>query len=286
MRGRSGFDLPLFFGLLAFSALLQGCIAHSFMSRGAVADSIADEAGWRGSDIETAEFRLRHYAPAARRPRDRIVVYIEGDGLPWKDRASPSSDPTPRDPIALRMAVSHGARDAVYLARPCQYTLALDKTRCDRRYWTNARYAPAVIDAFAQALDQVKSRYRAREFVLVGYSGGGVVAALLAARRSDVSALVTVAANLDTDHWTRHHRVTPLFNSLNPADHGKQLMSLPQIHFVGEDDAVVPGHVVQSYARKVDGSLLRTIRLVDGVDHTCCWADIWPTLLRDAIPRG
>jgi hypothetical protein len=29
---------------------------------------------------------------------DKVVVYIEGDGLSWIDRFTPSSDPTPKNP--------------------------------------------------------------------------------------------------------------------------------------------------------------------------------------------
>ena len=31
-----------------------------------------------------------------------VIVYIEGDGLSWIDRFTPSSDPTPKNPLAFK----------------------------------------------------------------------------------------------------------------------------------------------------------------------------------------
>jgi hypothetical protein len=72
-------------------------------------------------------------------------------------------------------------------------------------------YGPvlSVISASNQAVDALKQRYGAQEIVLVGYSGGGAVAALVAARRTDVVRLVTVAGNLDHLAWTHLHSVPP-----------------------------------------------------------------------------
>ena len=38
-------------------------------------------------------------------PGEDLVVYLEGDGLAFLDRATPSPDPTPVTPLALRLAV-------------------------------------------------------------------------------------------------------------------------------------------------------------------------------------
>jgi hypothetical protein len=45
--------------------------------------------------------------------------YQSGDGLAWLSSDVPSSDPTPLDPLALRLALAKPARNAAYLARPC-----------------------------------------------------------------------------------------------------------------------------------------------------------------------
>lgn len=281
MRGRSEHGLPLLLCLIGAGLLLQGCLATA---RPQIAASIARDADWQPLNIDTDSFLLRAYLPNNRAPHNRVIIYFEGDGLSWNDHVNPSADPTPGDPIALRMAVAHGARGAAYIARPCQYTLPADLKRCHPAFWTNARYAEPVLSAMSQAVDHIKSIYAADSLVFVGYSGGGVIAALLSARRNDVSLLATVAANLDTAFWTRHHKVAPLEGSLNPADFPMKLKRLRQIHIVGTNDVVVPPSVVRSYAMKVKGTLLQTVRYVDDADHTCCWADLWPALARDIIP--
>ena len=89
-------------------------------------------------------------------------------------------------------------------------------------------------------------RAQARQLRLVGYSGGGTLAALLAARRADVCQLITVASNLDIERWASHHKVSPLWGSENPASYGAALQHLPQYHLIGGDDQVVPATIVLS----------------------------------------
>jgi len=56
-----------------------------------------------------------------------IHVYIEGDGNSWKNKYTLSDNPTPKQPIALQLALQDPHHQVIYLARPCQYTpLGLD----------------------------------------------------------------------------------------------------------------------------------------------------------------
>ena len=54
-----------------------------------------------------------------------------------------------------------------------------------------------VVRVSKQAIDTLKQQFQSEEIVLVGYSGGGAIAALVAARRADVADLISVAGNLD-----------------------------------------------------------------------------------------
>jgi pimeloyl-ACP methyl ester carboxylesterase len=63
----------------------------------------------------------------------------------------------------------------------------------------------------------LKQRSGSTRLTLVGYSGGGTIAVLLAARRSDVAEVITVAANLDVGYWTQRDGLSPLTGSLDPA---------------------------------------------------------------------
>ena len=81
--------------------------------------------------------------------------------------------------------------------------------------------------AVNRAIDALKAASGALGIALAGYSGGGAMAALIAARRPDTVCLVTVAAPLDTGAWTQAIGVSPLRTSLNPLDHAARLASLP-----------------------------------------------------------
>jgi pimeloyl-ACP methyl ester carboxylesterase len=210
-----------------------------------------------------------------------LVVYIEGDGFAYLNATQPAQDPTPVDPVALRLALAHpGAGPVAWLARPCQYTA--DRPTCVPAYWTDARWAPEVVDSAGMALDQLKRDTGAARLVLVGYSGGGALAALLAERRDDVAALVTVAANLDLDSWVRAHDLAPLSRSLNPAAGAAALAALPQIHVRGGRDTVVGPAILRAFMDRLPATAPARVLEIPDQDHAGGWADIWPNLSRRA----
>ena len=78
-----------------------------------------------------------------------------------------------------------------------------------------------------------------RNVVLIGYSGGGTIAWLMAARIPETTRVVTIAANLDIDEWTRIHDYSRLAGSLNPALAPALTPAIEQLHFVGGRDTNV-----------------------------------------------
>ena len=220
-------------------------------------------------------------APGA--PAGPTYVYIEGDGAAWLSRSRLSADPTPRDPVALRLALNHPAPGALYAARPCQYVSAAALARCDPALWSGARWSEAVVAAMSAALSHWK-RSPDERFVLAGWSGGGVVAALLAARRDDADGLITVAAPLDAAAWTAHHGVSPLAASLDPAAEPPDRRA-PALHLHGGRDATVPPSVIEAYRRAAPPNARFVV--VPAFGHRCCWPRAWPRLLREAaLPSG
>ncbi len=232
--------------------------------------------GWQQVTLHTSGFPLRAYGPEPGEQFHTLTVYLEGDGLAWITRTRPSNDPTPVRPIGLQLALADPQPQAVYLARPCQYITSSD---CRPQYWLGKRFSPEVIDDTGEALDALKTRYRANTLLLVGYSGGGAVAALLAAERDDVDALITVAGNLDHDFWTRYHRISPLKGSLNPADRAHMLSGLSQWHFTGARDDIVLPEVVNAYIERFHSSAPITHIVKPAYDHQCCWVESWPGLI-------
>ncbi len=253
----------------AILAVVTTLWAAGCADRLANADHLAAPAGLVRREVSTATFRLTTYS----RDRDTaapVVVYIEGDGLAWKSRSEPSADPTPAEAMGLRLAALDPSPNVLYLARPCQFTR--NDSRCAQTYWTDRRFAEEVVTGMNQAIDLAA---RGRRLHLVGYSGGGAIAALIAARRNDVASLRTVAGNLDHDAVNRFHDVSPMRGSLNAINLAAGLATLPQEHFVGGADEVVPAFVAEAFVRAVgNGDCAKVVR-VEGATHTDGWANAW-----------
>lgn len=263
--------------LIACMTLLQACAG--LKDRSALRDTLVRDAAWESHIIATRQFDIAAASPA-RRTGNVLVAYLEGDGRAYLDASMVSVDPTPSDPISLRMALAdsrHGP--LVYLARPCQYTLPEHGRNCSNVYWTSHRYAPAIIDSIGQALDQEKQRAGASKLVLVGYSGGGALAVLLAQRRTDVAAIVTVAANLDLAYWISRDGLVALDGSIDPAADASSIGSLPQLHLAGADDKVVGPDVTRAFLQRMAGDIDGRMLVIPGFNHVCCWATQWSALL-------
>lgn len=249
-------------------------------------DRVGARNGWERFQTTSGPFTLVGYRSFRNSASGDLSIYIEGDGLAWITRTQLSPDPTPRTPIALELAVGDPSANRAYLARPCQYQSQADLARCNPAFWSTARYSEEVISAMNAEVDRLAKAAGAKRLRLFGYSGGGAVAALIAARRKDVVQLVTISGNLDHAAWTAMLKVSPLSNSLNPADMSSALTGIPQIHFVGKDDTEVPPKVAQSYRARFSDPNRLTIVQVPGVDHNCCWVERWPSLLKQYVYTG
>lgn len=242
-------------------------------------DALAATAHWQKIRLPTTHFILSAYVAEQPPAGAVLTVYIEGDGLAWLTRSQPSDDPTPGKPLALTLALQHRQGPAAYLSRPCQNVAEEDKKNCRQEYWSQRRFAPETIDASNAAIDALKARHQTTKLVLIGYSGGGAVAALVAARRSDVIRLITVAGNLDSDKWTRMQKIAPLSGSLNPADAAERLQDIPQLHWVGGKDRIISEEIVASYLQRFPPSQRPGLKVIADFDHVCCWARDWPKLM-------
>jgi pimeloyl-ACP methyl ester carboxylesterase len=262
--------------LAAAVILTLACCSSARQLRLDEATRIAAAGGLEPHLLQTGGLNILSFERPGR-AQATLTVYIEGDGRAWLNPWQPSTDPTPPDPIALKLAAADPASPLLYLARPCQFAAS---GACDSRLWTSARLSPEVVELFQRLIDDAMRRTNSARLGLVGYSGGGALAALLAERRGDVAWLVTVAANLDLAEWVRLEDIEPLSGSLDPADSAPAIARLPQIHFVGGDDRVVPPAVTDAFVRHLSSPNAAQVIVEPGFDHTCCWAAAWPQLLR------
>jgi len=282
-------SITLTFALL----LVHACT----MSPAARLDAHALELGLRADAIQAVSadgtaFSLRTYAnpglqgmqtadPGTGRPA-RLTIYLDGDGRPFVSPTRVARDPTGQDALTLALVAANPG-PAVYLARPCYNGMSYHGTSdngishqamslyCDPRLWTTARYGETVVSAMTSAIETLMARNQPLETVLIGYSGGGVLAVLIAERLQGIDAVVTIAANLDLAAWTELHGYSPLSASLDPA-RLPGYRPVPQLHYAGSIDHNVPPALQLRFAERMPTAEFRTI---EGFDHRCCWAASW-----------
>ncbi len=227
--------------------------------------------------------------PAKNNDINAIHIYIEGDGTPWVKRYLIARNPTPRYPLALAL-MKQDPQLSFYLGRPCYYqqpefykSLRHQKnpSPCNSHYWTDARYSTEVVslmkDAIKEKVKQLSITNQSLPIILIGHSGGGTLAMLIAQELEAASGVITIAANMDIDAWTDQQGYSPLKNSINLA-RKIPLRKIPQVHFAGSADEVVPPKINMDLMQKMG----RSLSVIEGFDHSCCWLDKWPVLLKEA----
>lgn len=241
--------------------------------------STASQAGFYLQRYQTHSFLLSAYEHLPPSPGEVVHVYIEGDGNSWKTKYRLSDNPTPRQPLALKLAILDPHSHVVYISRPCQYTPHDLDPKCSPKYWSSHRYAPEVIQAMNEVLTQIKEKTKNTNFVLIGFSGGASVACLVAAQRQDVSGLITIAGDLNHETLNQYHQTSPLAGSLNPIVIAPQLKNLPQHHWNGTNDRIVPTWIAQDFAKKVNNPACVQVHTLKGVSHHKGWEKQWKEIV-------
>jgi hypothetical protein len=251
-------------------ALIHGCAAPAERVEQSARDAGYERMLLRGTEFEhVAYFKRGDAGPA-------LHVYVEHDGTPWATPTEPAADPTPSNPLMLRLMAEDPAA-VLYLGRPCYFGTAAAKP-CEALWWTHWRYSGRVVASMDAALAAFLRRHAEFDAIeLYGFSGGGVVATLMAARLPQARRLVTVAAPLDLGSWTRLHGYTPLTGSIDPLTEPPLRAGIAQLHVAGANDRVVPGFVVKPF---VERQVAAEFRELAGFDHYCCWERAWPALTR------
>lgn len=259
---------------------LVACInTHSIYERHEHVQAIVSQTDLNRERITAGDFLLTTYHRGLDIADKNLMIYIEGDGHAWIKKHQLSKNPTPINPLALKLAAKDSADSILYIARPCMYLDEALLQDCPDKFWSSHRYSEEVVNAINKVIDWATGISSTNNVTLVGYSGGGTVAALIAARRNDVDSLITIASNLDHKFWTELHGISPLEGSLDPLKYAKELSEIKQTHFVGAKDKIVPVAVIEHYVSLMPTKDKIVINIKKGFDHSCCWEKYWPELL-------
>lgn len=266
--GRSTFMQRFPFMLVAVCCLLQmsACVLRPAWQKLAIE-----------GDLESRRIdggRFRHLVLWNGEQGSHLRIYVEGDGGPWIRETRVAVDPTPANPVLLRL-MHDATHPAVYLGRPCYFGSATDQA-CDQRWWTFDRYGRVVADSMCTAANQLSRQLGAETVQLIGYSGGGAIVIGMSACTDHLVALSTIAGNLDPQAWADYHGYSPLddLSPLMPAAirHGE----VSEVHWQCHDDLNVPPSITDDYfaARQ------RAVRhIVKSCSHATGWKQYWSQII-------
>ncbi|QSA96412.1 alpha/beta fold hydrolase [Methylococcus sp. EFPC2] len=254
--------------LLLALLLLQACATPAQRLR-----ATALELGFEPLTVPADGFLVASFYKPGARPGGALHVYLEGDGTPWITRTHVAGDPTPRNPLMLRL-MAHDETPSLYLGRPCYNGHAQD-AGCHPLLWTHRRYSPEIVHAMATALDGFLRSHPHRNLAFFGHSGGGALAMLLAGRFPSTRSVVTLAANLDIAAWADHHGYSRLGGSLDPLD--VPASGYEEWHYLGARDDQVPSDLLRPRLERRPHAHLS---VVENADHVCCWDAVWLEILR------
>jgi pimeloyl-ACP methyl ester carboxylesterase len=252
--------IKLWIGLIGV-ALLAGCQSNPYKE-------------WSGLDRSVIQSQglpllsLKNEMP----PGSALHIYIEGDGQPWVGERI-AADPGPFKLISLSL-MQQDPNPSIYLGRPCYFQDLIGDKNCHPSLWTRARYSQQVVDVMVAALLSRPELADYDEWVLIGHSGGGTLAYLMAQQLPKVKQVIAISSNLNVGAWVDHHDYAPLDHSLDPTkiDSPKPLQLF---YLAGGKDKNVPLKVNQTFLDQVNA----TIILREEYDHNCCWKKEWRKIL-------
>ena len=209
-----------------------------------------------------------------------LIVAIDGDGRPWLHRTRIARNPTPDDPL-LWQWFSQWQEQALYLGRPCYFSRTLNASdpACSPYWYTNGRYSEAVVASLRRALQRLAPQ---RPLILLGHSGGGTLAMLLASRLPNTCAVVTLAGNLNVAAWTNAHHYSPLSGSLDPARQPPLPPRIGQWHLYSNRDKNIQAAWILAEAQRQRAHTLEE----PASSHEKGWLTLWPqvnTLLKQQV---
>jgi dienelactone hydrolase len=253
------------------SVLLVGC---NTITRSGNPETIGKLKQFNRVEVKGGDFWITTYQKITDKNAP-YVFYIEGDGAAFEGKYRVSHNPTPRRQMFLNLAAMDQRPNVVYVARPCQYTQKDLNPKCSPLYWTDRRMSDDSVESLNQVINSIN---RNGPFSLVGYSGGGGIAVLIAARNNMVKDILTIAANLDHAAFTSYHNVTPMVGSLNPVNYAAKVKNVPQLHISGAQDKIIPPFIADKFVA-ASGSPCVKQRIIPKIDHKHGWDKIWEYVL-------
>ncbi len=211
--------------------------------------------GFQARDVQTEHFSILTWESNELKTGKTIRFYIEGNG-----------NPTPNEPMALKLAVKDPYINVIALSRPCQYS---QNSLCKNEdIWSRQQYNPEVMRELEEVVVYYIQKYKAPDVEFVAYDGGAPVAFHLAQQLGRVNKIVTIAGILDTTAYANQNNLPPFVNARNPIDSAKKISQIPQIHFVGGKDRQTTHAMAERFVSKLQNPKLALVKIAPDMGHT------------------
>ena len=241
-------------------------------------DSAQTAVAGQGQDVwlQATGRRLKARVYRSADPGDRplLVVVLHGDLLGV--RAVPTS--TYHYVFAGLAAQQNRGVIAAGVLRPGYRDETGERSDGQIGQATGDNYTADVVDAIAQAIDQLKVKFNTGRTILVGHSGGAAISANLLGRvpgKADAALLVSCPCDLPA--WRRHMQAlqngNPIWSApiqgLSPLDLADGVPVSDRVHLiVGEKDPVAPPELTGRYADRLRRRSSRvSVTIVPGLEH-------------------
>lgn len=257
-----------------FCSLVISACAPALTARVKNAENIGKNNGFTQKLVKGGDFWLTTFQRITDQNKP-FVFYLEGDGDAFLKYGGLTENPTPQYQFVLKLASLDNRPNIVYIARPCQYTPMDINPKCSPAYWSDRRMSEEVV---ASVNDVIETLAKGQGVSLVGYSGGGGIAVLVAARNKHVRDVVTLAGNLDHISFNRHHKKRPMIGSLNPIDYATGINNVPQLHLSGGEDTIVPPFIADKYVKASNSTCVHQ-EIYARASHQSGWERVWKEIL-------
>ena len=247
-----------FLALMLIPFVLTSCTSHE--SRQKSANMIAEHSGFKSDVIKAGAFWLQTYQKV-QNPNLPYTVYIEGDGFAFRNKWQISEDPTPTRSMVLELATRDYRSNIIYIARPCQYEAIEIDHYCNNSYWTTKRMSDEVVNSINVAIKTITHN---QPVDIIGYS------------------IITIAANLDHVAFNQYHNVRPMIGSLNPIDVATKVRNIPQMHYTGGEDKIVPAFIADKFVQVSNSPCVKQ-EIVPDISHDSGWEKMWNYVLSTPV---
>ena len=236
--------------------------------------------------------------PHAPETDEATIVFIEGDGRRWGGNGYfPPRDPTPLKSLSLELALFTSdvlQSPVIYIARPCQFQHYTTSKGCSLADWSRQRYAQKHVDTMVTTIQtQLKTslkknnKINATKLIIIGHSGGGVMAIRIAASMTrhgiEVQRIVTMAAPLEPQFWAAHMGLSPFELDNYQSDLSLVINSINGWYLWGSNDQVVPiGSVPKGLTLNSKKS---TSQILSGIKHNEGWQIFWKSHMNNLMLR-